>query len=104
MKLIKVKFKSKYLLNKTENVIKLIWKKNIDNAICMFRSCSKIIEINLSNFDSSEITSMISMFYGCSSLKSLNLSNLDTSHVTSMGSMFKECSSLNSLDSSNLDN
>ena len=93
--------KPRYQLNKTENSIKLIWKNNIDTATCMFRSCSKINEIDLSNFETSQITDMISMFYGCSSLKSINLSNLDTSHVTSMGAMFKECSSLYSLDLSN---
>ena len=44
------------------------------------------------------------MFEGCSSLNSLNLSNLDTSNVTSMSYMFHGCSSLSSLNLSNFDN
>ena len=38
------------------------------------------------------------MFNDCSSLTSLDLSNFNTSQVTNMGYMFKYCSSLNSLD------
>ena len=38
------------------------------------------------------------MLYGCSSLTSLNLSNFYTSQVTSMNNMFYDCSSLTSLD------
>ena len=32
------------------------------------------------------------MFYGCSSLKKLNLSNFNTNNVTDMDYMFSECS------------
>ena len=32
------------------------------------------------------------MFYGCSSLKELNLSNFNTNNVTNMNSMFSRCS------------
>ena len=32
------------------------------------------------------------MFYGCSSLKDLNLSNFNTNNVTNMGGMFSGCS------------
>ena len=38
------------------------------------------------------------MFYHCSSLTSLNLSSFDTSNVTSMYGMFYECTELSSLD------
>lgn len=38
------------------------------------------------------------MFYNCSSLTSLNLSSFDTSNVTSMYGMFYECYKLSSLD------
>ena len=41
---------------------------------------------------------MNSMFYHCSSLTSLNLSSFDTSNVTSMYGMFYECTELSSLD------
>ena len=34
------------------------------------------------------------MFYGCSSLTNINLSNFNTNNVTNMSWMFDECSSL----------
>ena len=57
--------------------------------------------VDLSNFDTSEVTDMSGIFYECSSLKSIDLSNFDTSKVINMGSMFYECSSLKSIDISN---
>ena len=50
----------------------------------MFDGCSDISEIDLSNFDSSEITDMNNMFYKCSSLTSINLTGFITSQVTAM--------------------
>ena len=45
---------------------------------------------------------MESMFYLCSSLKELNLSNFNTNNVTDMNGMFSGCSSLNELNLNNL--
>ena len=59
---------------------------------------SVIEKLDLSNFNTSNVTNMSSMFYGCSSLTSLNLSNFNTSSVTDMSDMFSRCSSLTSLD------
>ena len=89
---------SSYYFNNTESNIKLIWKNIINITQCMFEGCSKIIEINFSNFDSSQVTNMGRMFWGCSSLTSLDLSNFETSLVTDMSLMFCDCSSLTSLD------
>ena len=83
------------------NIFKLIWNTSIQSTYNMFYSCTNIIEIDLSNFDISQVTNMDSMFKECSLLSSLNLSNLDTSQVTNMNSMFYECSSLNELILSN---
>ena len=69
----------------------------------MFKGCKNIIEINLSNFNTSAIESMDSMFEGCSSLISLDLSNFNTSLVKNMGFMFSSCSKLTSLNLSNFD-
>ena len=44
---------------------------------------------------------MAVMFYGCSGLSELNVSNFNTSNVTDMGSMFSGCESLQTLDFSN---
>ena len=87
-----------YDFNQTENFVELVWNNSINNCENMFRECSDIIEIDMSNFDTSQITMMLYMFYGCSSLKFLNLSNFNTSQVVSMHSMFYGCSSLISLN------
>ncbi len=59
--------------------------------------------LNLSNFDTSKVTDMSGMFAGMSSLTTLNLSSFNTSKVTNMSSMFGGMSSLTTLDLSNFD-
>ena len=54
----------------------------------MFSHMSSLTTLNLSNFNTSQVTDMKSMFLGTSNLTSLNLSNFDTSQVTDMSSMF----------------
>ena len=89
-----------YNFNNSEytNNITLIWNNPLNSTANMFSICENIIEIDLSNFDTSSVTTMKSMFYKCSSLTFLNLTNFDTSNVTSMMYMFYSCSSLISLD------
>ncbi len=60
----------------------------------MFKNCSSLESIDLSNFDTKNVISMHSMFRGCSSLKKLDLTNFDTSSVRSMFEMFYDCSNL----------
>ena len=62
-----------------------------------------ILEIDLSNFDTSQVTNMRFMFFHASNLTSLNLSNFDTSRVTDMQYMFSYASNLTSLNLSNFD-
>ena len=90
-----------YYLNQTDNVIELIWNNTIDNCKNIFSRCSDIIEIDLSDFDTSECTFMFDMFSYCPSITSLNLSNFNTSKVTNMQGMFINCSPLTSLNLSN---
>ena len=42
------------------------------------------------------------MFSNCKSLKKINLSNFNTQNVTNMVSMFERCQSIKELDISNL--
>ena len=62
-----------------------------------------ILEIDLSNFDTSEVTNMGGMFYGMSNLTTLNVSHFDTSEVTNMGGMFYGMSNLTTLNVSHFD-
>ena len=69
----------------------------------MFNGCRGLTSIDLSNFDTSNVTNMSYMFYGCESLTSIDLSNFNTSKVTNMNSMFNDCRGLTSIDLSNFD-
>ena len=69
----------------------------------MFLGCSSLISLDVSKFDTSQVTDMKHMFNKCSSLTSLDVSNFDTSQVTDMSAMFLECSGLTSLDVSKFD-
>ena len=88
----------KYNFTNENNSIELIWNNNTNSSYKLFEGCSEIKEIDLSDFDTSEIENMAYMFSGCTSLVLLNLSNFNTSKVTSMGSMFYRCNKLFSLD------
>ena len=81
-----------------ENIITMEWDSNPKSTVGMFKSCSSIISIDLSNFDSSSITSMNNMFADCKSLVSINFSNFNTNKVKTMSNIFKNCFSLISLD------
>ena len=87
-----------YYFNRTENIIKLKWENKLNNTNCLFYKCFDIIDIDLSQFDLSKVTSMDYMFYGCSSLISLTFPNINISQPTSMNYMFFACHSLISLD------
>ena len=58
----------------------------------MFYGCSSLIELNLSNFNVSNVITMGGMFYGCSSLKDLDLSNFNNNNIKNMRGMFFGCS------------
>ena len=58
----------------------------------MFSGCYSLKELNLSNFNTNNVTNMRGMFYGCYSLKELNISNFNTNNVTNMRNMFSGCS------------
>ena len=73
------------------------------SAESMFSGCSSLTSLDLSGFDTQNVTDMSSMFDNCSSLTSLDLSGLNTKNVTRMYGMFGYCSSLTSLDLSGFD-
>ena len=58
----------------------------------MFYNCSSLTSLNLSNFNTNNVTNMSYMFYKCFSLKELNLTNFNTNNVTNMSFMFFGCS------------
>ena len=71
---------------------------NVTSMESMFAGCSSLTSLDLSSFNTSKVTNMYSMFSNCSSLTSIDLSSFNTSNVTNMYGMFKYCSTLTSLD------
>ena len=47
----------------------------------MFQGCKSLESLDVSSFDTSNVTDMAAMFEGCDSLKELDISNFDTSNV-----------------------
>ena len=86
-----------------ENIITMIWDDAIKGCEYMFSLCSSLINIDMSNFDSSKITSMEGMFYGASNVTSINFTNFNTSSVTHMNAVFFNCYKLKNLDVSKFD-
>ena len=69
----------------------------------MFAYMSKLTTLNLSHFDTSKVTNMNNMFYHMSALTTINLSSFDTSNVTDMSGMFSGMSKLTTLNLSHFD-
>lgn len=69
----------------------------------LFTSCYSLESLDLSGFNTENVTSMIAMFYNCSSLRSLDLSSFNTRKVTQMQRMFDKCTNLESIDLSSFD-
>ena len=90
-----------YNLNAGKVNVTVIFKDTITSCFHMFYAMKDLLEIDLSNFESSSINNMVSMFNGCKSLTSINFLNFDTSNVTRMHAMFYGCRNLTSLDISN---
>ena len=68
----------------------------------MFSGCSGLTSLDLSNFNTDNVTDMYYMFENCSGLTSLDLSNFNTANVTDMTSMFYGCSGLVTIYASDL--
>ena len=54
----------------------------------MFCGCYSLKSIDLSSFNTNNVTNMVSMFFNCKSLKSIDLSSFNTNNVTDMSYMF----------------
>ena len=56
----------------------------------MFSECSSLKILNLSNFNTNNVTLIKSMFSKCTSLKELNLENFKTDKVTDLRWVFSK--------------
>ena len=84
----------------------LTWNVVTDNGTrgaYLFYGCNDLTELDVSNLDTSYMTSMSYMFYNCKSLTTLDLSGFNASKVANIANMFNGCTSLTTLDLSGLD-
>ena len=50
----------------------------------MFAGCKALQTLDLSNFNTNQVTDMAGMFSSCDKIQTVNVSNFDTSQVTNM--------------------
>ena len=89
---------SQYYLNEKENIIKLNRANNTIKINYLFRDYYDTGEIDISDFDFSEVITMESLFNNCISLTSIIYPNNILSNNKTMKKMFYNCSSLLSID------
>ena len=78
-----------------ENLNNITIKFNglITTCASMFDGLANIIEIDISNFNTSKVENMYRMFNGCTNLKKITFGNIDTSSVKNMKQLFFHCES-----------
>ena len=61
----------------------------------MFYNCQTLTSLNITDFDTTNVTNMSSMFFFCNHLVTISVSsNFITTSVTSSNNMFRDCTSL----------
>ena len=80
----------------------IIFNDKLHSLNCFFSECSNIVSLDLSNFDTSNVTDMYRMFNKCYKLREIKgLNNLNTNKVTNMSALFQCCKEIENLDLSN---
>ena len=95
--------KNIYYFEHENNDIKIIFHRKIIFANCIFGGAKNITEVDLSNFNTSEMEQMFGFFAGCFSLTSINFTNFKSDKVLTMFGFFTSCYSLISVDLSNFE-
>ena len=67
----------------------------------MFEGCWNLEELNISNFNTTNVTNMHGMLKQCQIYKRLNLTNFITNSIIHMSYMFGQCNELTELIISN---
>lgn len=80
------------------------FSKNCIDITYFFASCQSLIDIDLSEWDVSNIQWMGGLFFNCSGLEKFSFKNWKTSNIYSTASMFKNCYRLEKIiDTNGLD-
>ena len=96
-------FKECYKLKEIKGLYNFKTNK-VKNMESMFQFCISLLNLDLSSFDTSNVTDMKNMFDKCNYLKEIKgLNNFKTNKVEDMSQMFEECEKIKILDLSNFD-
>ena len=71
---------------------------NVTDMSGMFNGCSGLEILNMTGWNTENVTTMNSLFAGCAALTNLDLSGFNTANVTDMAEIFNNCSALEALD------
>lgn len=63
----------------------------------MFENCEALTSLDVSKFNTSNVTTMRYVFNSCMALTSLDLSGWNTSNVTDMSGIFQRCMALKTI-------
>ena len=63
----------------------------------MFSCCESVEKLDLSSFDTHNVSDMSFMFDSCDSIEELDLSSFDTNNVKDIEDIFSYCSSLKTI-------
>ena len=84
-----------FLFDGFSNVSKIVGLEHLDlsqatSTIYMFNDCENLTSLNLSSFNTANVTEMRAMFRKCRALTALDLSSFNISKVTDMSCMFAD--------------
>ena len=71
---------------------------NVTNMSNTFSHCELLTSVDVSKWNTSKVTNMEGMFVDCNLLASVDVNKWNTSKVTDMASMFSSCGTLRSID------
>ncbi len=92
-----------YMFMQCSNLTTIVFPEDIDTSKVtfmreMFELCEKLVNVDVSKFNTQNVENMNTMFSNCSSLPSIDVSHWNTEKVTDMANMFMRCNSLTTLD------
>lgn len=72
--------------------------ENVTDMGAMFKYCLEMEKIDVAKFNTEKVTNMRGMFSGCRKITSLDLSHFNTENVTNTNTMFFSCDAITSLN------
>ena len=96
---ISIKKLKKYGIKTTDKTFEVILKgETTDDMSYMFYYCNNLIKVDLSSFNTQNVTNISYMFSGCTNLVKVDLSSFNTQNVKDMSSIFSCCTNLSKVD------